>query len=171
MQRTSYRDMECPVARSLEEVGEWWSILIMRDALLGLRRFDEFQQSLGVAPTTLTRRLNALVDNGLLTKRRYSERPPRDEYLLTDKGRDFQSVVLALLTWGSKHLSGPEGPSLQVVDRHSGTPVTPTLMDAGTLQPLTTRNTSLIAGPGAGPEIHNRIDQVTRRREAKERTR
>jgi DNA-binding HxlR family transcriptional regulator len=171
MQRTSYRDMECPVARSLEEVGEWWSILIMRDALLGLRRFDEFQQSLGVAPTTLTRRLNTLVDNGLLTKRRYSERPPRDEYLLTDKGRDFQSVVLALLAWGSKHLSGPEGPSLQVVDRDSGAPVTPTLMDASTRQPLTTRNTSLVAGPGAGPEIHNRIDQVTRRREAKERTR
>ena len=80
MQRKSLDRMPCPIARSLERVGEWWSILILRDALHGLRRFDEFQKSLGIAPNMLTRRLNALVDAGLLERRRYSERPPRDEY-------------------------------------------------------------------------------------------
>src|SRR2546423_968174 len=77
MQRKSFGNMQCPIARSLERVGEWWSILVLRDALHGLMRFDEFQQSLGIAPNMLTRRLNGLVDAGLLERRRYSERPPR----------------------------------------------------------------------------------------------
>jgi DNA-binding HxlR family transcriptional regulator len=83
MQRKSFGRMSCPIARSLERVGEWWSILILRDALHGLTRFDQFQKSLGIAPNMLTRRLSALVDAGLLVRRRYSERPPRDEYVLT----------------------------------------------------------------------------------------
>ena len=75
--------MQCPIARSLERVGEWWSILILRDAFRGLTRFDQFQKSLGIAPNMLTRRLNALVKAGLLEKRRYSDPPRRDEYVLT----------------------------------------------------------------------------------------
>src|SRR6266853_616876 len=90
MQRKSFGRMVCPIARSLERVGEWWSILILRDALHGLRRFDQFQKSLGIAPNMLARRLNALVDAGLLERRRYSEHPPRDEYVLTARGRDFR---------------------------------------------------------------------------------
>jgi DNA-binding HxlR family transcriptional regulator len=76
MQRKSFDQMPCPIARSLEHVGEWWSILILRDALHGLTRFDQFQKSLGIAPNMLARRLNALVAAGLLERRRYSERPP-----------------------------------------------------------------------------------------------
>ena len=83
MRRKSFGNMQCPIARSLERVGEWWSILILRDASLGLTRFDEFQESLGIAPNILTRRLKALVEAGLLERRRYSERPPRDEYVLS----------------------------------------------------------------------------------------
>ena len=97
MQRKSFGDMQCPIARSLERVGEWWSILILRDAFHGLTRFDEFQKSLDIAPNILTRRLAALVESGLLERRRYSERPPRDEYILTDLGRDFRPVMQALL--------------------------------------------------------------------------
>jgi DNA-binding HxlR family transcriptional regulator len=78
MQHKSFRNMPCPIARSLERVGEWWSMLIMRDALHGLSRFDEFQKSLGIAPNMLARRLTALVEAGLLERRRYSARPPRD---------------------------------------------------------------------------------------------
>lgn len=88
MQRKSFGNMQCPIARSMERVGEWWSILILRDALSGMARFDEFQQSLWIAPNVVTRRLNALVEAGLLERRRYSERPPRDEYLPTRLGRD-----------------------------------------------------------------------------------
>src|SRR5216684_4830352 len=83
MRHKSFDDMQCPIARSLERVGEWWSMLILRDALLGLTRFDQFQESLGIAPNILTRRLKALVETGLLERRRYSGRPPRDEYILT----------------------------------------------------------------------------------------
>src|SRR6266576_6572882 len=97
MQRKSFGRMTCPIARSLERVGEWWSILILRDALHGLTRFDEFHKSLGIAPNMLTRRLNALVESGLLERRRYNERPPRDEYVSTARGRDFRPILMALL--------------------------------------------------------------------------
>jgi DNA-binding HxlR family transcriptional regulator len=128
MQRKSFGNMQCPIARSLERVGEWWSILILRDAFHGLRRFDEFQKNLAIAPNTLTRRLNALVESGLLERRRYSERPPRDEYVLTERGRDFRPVLWALLAWGNKHLA-PEGASVVVVDAESGAEADPVLVD------------------------------------------
>src|SRR6201991_2680304 len=103
MQRKSFGSMQCPIARSLERVGEWWSILILRDALRGTTRFDEFQKSLGIAPNMLTRRLSGLVEAGLLDRRRYNEHPPRYEYVLTARGRDFRPVLIALLTWGNRH--------------------------------------------------------------------
>src|ERR1700723_4208265 len=99
MQRTSFGAMPCPIARSLERVGEWWSILILRDALAGATRFDEFQKSLGIAPNMLTRRLKTLVDSGLLERRLYTERPERHEYVLTPRGRDFRPVLWALVSW------------------------------------------------------------------------
>src|SRR5437868_1886952 len=121
MQRKSFGRMSCPIARSLERVGEWWSILILRDALHGLTRFDQFQKSLEIAPNMLTRRLNALVDAGLLARRRYHQHPPRDEYVLTARGRDFQPVLHALLAWGNRHFA-PEGASVLLVDAASGAP-------------------------------------------------
>src|ERR1700754_3932307 len=119
MRHKSFDTMTCPIARSLERVGEWWSILILRDALRGTTRFDEFQKSLGIAPNMLTRRLNALVDTGLLERRRYSEHPPRDEYVPTARGRDFRPVLIALLAWGNKHFA-PEGASGRLVDTETG---------------------------------------------------
>src|SRR3546814_12016305 len=102
MQRTNLGNMQCPIARSLDRVGEWWSILILRDAFAGLTRFDQFQKSLGIAPNMLSRRLNGLVESGLLERRRYNERPPRDEYVLTEVGRDFRPVLWSLLAWGNR---------------------------------------------------------------------
>src|SRR5712675_1757992 len=115
MRRKSFHKMLCPIARSLERVGEWWSMLIMRDALHGMTRFDQFQTSLGIAPNMLTRRLNSLVEAGLMERRRYSERPPRYEYVLTRRGRDFRPVVVALYAWGNKHFA-PEGASVVLID-------------------------------------------------------
>ena len=128
MQRKSFADMACPIARSLEQVGEWWSMLILRDAFAGMTRFDEFQQSLGIAPNMLTRRLAALVEAGMLERRRYSERPPRDEYLLTERGRDFRAVLVALLAFGNRHFA-PEGASVRVVDAATGAVAEPMLVD------------------------------------------
>src|SRR4051794_32720847 len=101
MRRKSTARSDCPIARSLDRVGEWWSILIIRDALNGLARFDEFQENLGIAPNMLARRLARLVDAGLLEKRCYSTRPRRYEYRLTPRGRDFRPVLLAFLDWGN----------------------------------------------------------------------
>jgi DNA-binding HxlR family transcriptional regulator len=113
MRHKSFGNMNCPIARSLERVGEWWSILILSDSFNGLSRFDEFQENLGIAPNMLARRLKSLVEAGLLERRRYSERPPRYEYLLTQAGRDFRPVLWALLAWGNRHFA-PEGPSVVV---------------------------------------------------------
>ena len=152
MQRKSLGTMQCPIARSLERVGEWWSILIMRDALHGLTRFDEFQKSLRIAPNMLTRRLNALIEAGLLERRRYSERPPRDEYLPTARGRDFRPVVLALLAWGNRHFA-PEGASVVLINRKTGEPVDPILADPATGRPADEPDYVLAPGPAASDRI------------------
>src|SRR5258708_4992982 len=128
MRRTSFETLRCPIARSLERVGEWWSILILRDAFLGATRFEQFQKNLDIAPNTLTRRLNALVESGLLERHRYSEKPPRDEYLLTELGRDFRPVLWALLAWGNRNFA-PEGASVVIVDAHTGALADPLMVD------------------------------------------
>src|SRR5262247_3959725 len=155
MERKSLARMPCPIARSLERVGEWWSMLIMRDALHGLRRFDEVQRNLGIAPNMLTRRLDALVEAGLLARRRYSDRPPRHEYVPTERGRDFRPVLLALLAWGNRHFA-PEGASVLVVDAETGAAVDPILVDPATGRPINTPDYALIAGPAAGERTRRR---------------
>jgi DNA-binding HxlR family transcriptional regulator len=148
MQHKSFDNMQCPIARSLERVGEWWSILILRDASLGATRFDQFQKSLGIAPNMLVRRFNALVEAGLLERRSYCAHPPRDEYILTERGRDFRPVLWALLAWGNKHFA-PEGPSVLVVDRETGTPADPVLIDRNTGKLMTPDAFRSAAGPAA----------------------
>jgi len=153
--------MVCPIARSLERVGEWWSILILRDALHGLRRFDQFQKSLGIAPNMLARRLNALVDAGLLERRRYSEHPPRDEYVLTARGRDFRPVLVALLAWGNRHFA-PEGASVLLVDAKTGAAVEPVLVDRATGRPIKEPDYALAAGPAAIEGVRQRYASTAR---------
>ncbi len=148
MQRTRFTAMDCPIARSLDRVGEWWSILILRDALGGMTRFDEFEKSLKIAPNMLTRRLAALVESGMLEKRRYCERPPRDEYLLTERGRDFRPVLLALLAFGNRHFA-PEGESVAIVDARTGAPAEALLIDRLTGRPLDSPEFELVPGPAA----------------------
>jgi len=103
MRRKSFAEDRCPVARTLDRVGDPWSMLILRDAGFGSTRFDQFQESLGIAPNMLTRRLESLVEAGLLQRRIYSEKPARHEYVLTAKGRDFQPVLSALKAFGERH--------------------------------------------------------------------
>ena len=135
MQRKSFSDMQCPIARGLEHVGEWWSILILRDAFRGLTRFDEFSESLGIAPNMLTRRLAALVEAGLLERRRYNDRPPRDEYVLTERGRDFRPVLLAMMAFGNKHFP-PDDRLVRIVNAETGERVDPVLVDPATGRPV-----------------------------------
>jgi DNA-binding HxlR family transcriptional regulator len=130
-------DQPCLIARSLALVGDAWSMLILRDAHAGLTRFDEFRKSLGIAPTILTRRLAALTDDGLLEKRRYSERPPRDEYVLTTAGSDFLPVLFAIGAWGRKHRGG--GKVTRFFDAESGSEIDAVTVDRGTGAPIGTR--------------------------------
>jgi len=156
MQHKSLGGMQCPIARSLDHVGEWWSILILRDAFNGLSRFDQFARSLDIAPNILTRRLKALIASGLLERRRYSERPPRDEYVLTDRGRDFRPVLLSLLAWGNKHFA-PEGVSVRLVDRTTGVEADPMLVDRVSGRPLTDPAFASMPGPAADDRTRRRF--------------
>ena len=155
MRRKSFETLQCPIARSLERVGEWWSILILRDACLGATHFEQFRKSLGIAPNILTRRLGALVEAGMLEKRRYGERPPRDEYVLTERGRDFRSVLWALLAWGNRHFA-PEGPSVVIVDANTGAPADPVLVDRASLRPLKEPAFRTAAAPAANDDTRKR---------------
>lgn len=103
MRRKSFADDRCPVARTLDRVGDPWSMLILREAGFGRTRFDEFQENLGIAPNMLIRRLESLVEAGMLQRKLYSQKPARFEYLLTDRGRDFQPVLVALKAFGERH--------------------------------------------------------------------
>ena len=162
MRHKSFDGQHCPIARSLERVGEWWSILVLREAFQGARRFDDFQQRLDIAPNTLTKRLNGLVEAGLLERQLYSERPPRYEYRLTEAGRDFRPVMWSLLAWGNRHFA-PEGPSVIIVDAETGEAADPVLMDRRTLRPLEAPAFRTAAGPAADAHLRKRHGTITPR--------
>jgi DNA-binding HxlR family transcriptional regulator len=112
-----YAGQNCSLARALEILGERWTLLIVRDAFLGVRRFDAFGRRLGIAPNVLSKRLQTLVDGGVLERRLYEERPPRHEYVLTGRGRELFPVMVGLMDWGDRHLA-PDGPPVAL--RHRG---------------------------------------------------
>ena len=128
MRRTSFSDMSCSIARCLEQVGDGWTLLIVREAFFGTRRFGEFQSHLGIAPNVLTARLQGLVQHGILQAMAESENGRVLDYRLTDKGRDLFPIIVALLQWGDHHAPAPEGPSVQLVDRENGRPIAPLLV-------------------------------------------
>jgi DNA-binding HxlR family transcriptional regulator len=136
-------DGPCPMARGLACVGDAWSMLILRDANTGLTRFDQFRKSLGIAPTILTRRLESLTEEGLLEKRRYSERPPRDEYVLTAAGRDFLPVLFMIGAWGRKYRG--KGKLTRFLDAEKGTEIEPAAVDAVTGAKIGTRPIRVVA--------------------------
>ncbi|GIL25910.1 winged helix-turn-helix transcriptional regulator [Actinocatenispora comari] len=144
MRHKSFEGMDCPIALTLDAVGEWWSLLIVRDALHGLTRFDEFQRSLGISSNSLTRRLAALCDAGLLARHRYQQRPPRDEYLLTARGRDLQPVIEALGGWGRRHVTRGRG-GVRLVDVETGAAAEPVLVDRETGKPVNTTDFRYVA--------------------------
>jgi DNA-binding HxlR family transcriptional regulator len=123
VKRTSFEKADCPVARSLDVIGDWWSLLIIRDALLGKRRFSEFQKSLGLAKNILTVRLRAMVDHGILKTAPASDGSAYQEYLPTPKGRGVFPVLVALRQWSEEFDHRPEEIATQLVDREKGRPV------------------------------------------------
>src|SRR3984885_2771714 len=132
MRRTRFDQWPCPIARTTDLVGDWWTPLVMREAFAGRRRFEDFQRSLKVPRAVLARRLDRLVDEGLLKKVAYEERPPRFEYRLTDKGRAFWDVLAAMWRWGSDWLWGEDAPPVILVDNETGREVRPLVVDENT---------------------------------------
>ncbi|MGB2785899.1 winged helix-turn-helix transcriptional regulator [Psychrobacter sp.] len=123
----------CPIARSLSVYGDTWCMLILRDAHMGLTRFDEFRSSLGISPSMLTKRLGTLVDEGLFEKRRYSEFPPREEYRLTQSGKDISPVLFVLANWGRTHKSSEKDVQIPVfIDSETGVEIEPIVIDKNT---------------------------------------
>jgi DNA-binding HxlR family transcriptional regulator len=116
----TYDNQVCSVARALEAIGDRWTMLVIRDAFTGARRFEDYQQRLGIARNVLTDRLSRLVEDGILEKRLYQERPPRFEYRLTKKGLDLFPVLMSLLKWGDRHAPAENGPPMVVLHRGCG---------------------------------------------------
>jgi DNA-binding HxlR family transcriptional regulator len=143
--KRDYDGQNCSVARALEVVGERWTLLIVRDAFEGLTRFEQFQQSLGVARNVLTDRLNRLVSEGVLERVLYSERPERYEYVLTDKGRELDVAIAGLRQWGDKHVS--EKPPRIVRRRSDQRPVVAALVPKGA-EILGPHEVETVPGPG-----------------------
>jgi DNA-binding HxlR family transcriptional regulator len=148
MQRASFQDVNCSVAQCLEVVGEWWSLLIVRDALLGVKRFDDFQARLGISRNTLNQRLTHLVDNGVLDRVPYQDNPPRSEYRLTDRGRDLWHVVTAMRQWGDRW-AAPDGAPLKIRHVACGRIVSAVPVCSHCGERLNLRETTAIPGPGA----------------------
>ena len=149
--RDSYRADNCSVARTLEVVGERWTLLVLREAFYGVHRFDDFQRHLGVARNVLTARLALLVERGVLARRPYREpgRRERNEYHLTEAGRDLLPAVVALMEWGDRHLADPAGPPVEIRHRDCGAPVHVGLScEAGHMR-LDARSTVPEPGPAA----------------------
>jgi DNA-binding HxlR family transcriptional regulator len=146
MYRKTFDGMNCSIARALDEVGEWWSLLIVRECTLGTTRFDEFQRRLGIARNVLTARLNKLVEHGVLDKVPAQGEEHRNEYLLTAKGEDLYPVLVALLQWGDRWC-GHE-PPVHLVDHKTGQPIEPVALRHGK-RTLGLRDVRLEPGRGA----------------------
>jgi DNA-binding HxlR family transcriptional regulator len=163
MLRRDYAGQNCSIAATLELIGERWTLLILRDAFLGVRRFDDFQARLGISRNILNNRLRKLVDNGVLERVPYQDNPPRSEYRLTDKGRDLWHVVTAMRQWGDRW-AAPDGPPVKMRHATCGRVVDAVAVCSHCGEPLSPRSVKVEPGPGAGDSDfeRTRLEAFTR---------
>jgi DNA-binding HxlR family transcriptional regulator len=160
---STYDSQVCSVASTLEVIGERWTLLIVRDAMLGLRRFDEFQADLGIARNILQTRLEQLLEHGVLEKVRYQERPERHEYRLTEKGLDLWPTIVALMQWGDAHSAPAAGPPVVLAHRDCGGTVDAHRICERCGERLSVRDVWATAGPGAADAhpLRRRLGRAT----------
>ncbi len=142
-------DMTCPVARTLSVIGDRWTFLVIRNAFMGMRRFEQFQSSLGMTRHVLADRLGRLVEAGILSRKPYQQKPLRHEYRLTDKGRDLHPLLASLIAWGDRWMDQGHGPVLQLQHRQCGHTFTPLMVCSECRAPLAPQDVSVAPGPGA----------------------
>lgn len=160
MRSKGFEGMACSIAAVLAALGDRWGALIIRDLLLGLRRYDDLRRSTGITNATLSDRLKAMEQNGLIERRLYQSRPDRYEYLLTPKGRDLGLVMQAMVQVGDKW-SSPNGPPLRFVDRRSGKTVQLATVSAETGETIGPSDLKIEAGPGADDIMKWRFESRT----------
>ncbi len=159
MKPKSFAGMRCSIAGALELIGDRWTLLLIRDLSLGIRRFDDLRDSSGIPAATLAARLRHLTAHDIVERRPYQERPPRDEYRLTPKGRDLWKVSLALREWGDRwDAAGCGAAPVETVDRETGRPLALALVDpqSGAIVPL--ERAKLRPGPGADDSIRRLLN-------------
>ncbi len=162
MKAKSFAGMRCSIAGTLELIGDRWAFLVIRDLALGLKRFDALRDSTGIPDATLSSRLRHLEASGIIERVPYQDRPPRNEYRLTAKGRDLWKVSLALREWGDRwDASGYGAPTIEMVDRETGRPLTLALVDAETGQAVPLERARLRPGPGADDTVRRLLETPT----------
>lgn len=168
MRQSSFSDMHCSLARSLELVGDWWSPLILRDLIFGPRRFDELATDLGISRNLLASRLSWLVDSAIVTRTPYQGRPPRFSYALSDSGRELAPVLMALTAWGDRWATPEGGPPVTYRHRDCGGVFTPTVSCSACGRPIEADDVDILPGPGGrqGPGTQLAGDFITQRLEA-----
>ncbi|OBE97127.1 helix-turn-helix domain-containing protein [Mycobacterium sp. 852002-10029_SCH5224772] len=158
MKQTSFANWPCSIARTVDLVRDGWAMLVLRDAIYGITKFDEFQRELGIPRNTLTERLNRLVDQGLLHKRPYQHEPVRYDYVLTEKGRDFFGVLAAMSRWGDQWLAGTDGAPVVFHHESCGHDSHAEVVCATCRAPLRTEDTTMKMGPGYPKKLRSRPD-------------
>ena len=160
MARNKIDNLNCSLADSLNLIGEWWTILILRESFFGTRRFEDFQQHLGIARNILTARLNTLCDNGILERVPVKEGARRHEYRLTTMGRDLLTVIIALTQWGDRWLRKEQGAPVKFIEGDSGEVIPEISVRSKDGRQLKTRDLAMIPGPGATDETRERLRQI-----------
>src|SRR3954470_6942652 len=151
MRRTSFADSLCSLSRSLELMGDWWTMLILRDLYLGINRFDDLVEDIGISRNLLTSRLGDLVEHGLAERRAYQDHPPRYEYVLTEPGAELVPIMMALTAWGDRWTPPPEGPPLAFEHHRCGKVFTPRVTCGECGEVVVGDEVTTLPGPGGGP--------------------
>ena len=157
MTRNKLDDLNCSIANALELIGEWWTILILREAFFGTRRFEDFQQHLGIARNILSARLRKLCDSGVLERVPVKQGAKRHEYRLTEMGRDLQPTLIALTQWGDRWLQTVDGAPVKFIERASGEEIADVAILSKDGRALTAREMALVPGPGATDVTRERL--------------
>ena len=165
MEKTSFANMRCSLARGLDLIGDWWSPLIVRDLFLEICRFDELVEDLGISRNLLTRRLNALTASGIVERHAYQQRPPRYEYRLTEAGRDLIPAILALTAWGDRWAAPKEGRPILFVHTPCSHRFVPLVCCSACGKPIEANDVIAVPGPGGAAKPGTKL--VARRLQAR----
>ena len=163
MKRKQFNEMNCSIARSLDEIGEWWSLLIVRECTQGTTRFDELQTNLGIARNILTARLSRLIDLSIIERYPLPDRANTDGYRLTKKGEELYPVLVALMQWGDKWVMPGGLARVVLLADMTGEPIQPITVHAADQRSLSFREVRFSAGPGAGPETAGAVELRNRK--------